>query len=92
MLNFFQKKCFLIFDFSKFHFQPQARTPRRKKAKRKPRRRFNFIDDEAGVSGDESSGDDSFIATQATKMLVVDEAEEGDPSVDMQARYLQSLR
>lgn len=49
-----------------------------------------FIDDEVAVSGDdESDDDDSFIATQTHFTQTV---EEDDPSVDMQAKYLQSIR
>lgn len=53
---------------------------------------FNFIDDEAGVSGDESTDDDEFIDTQSQPFNVTEQYEEDDPSVDMQAKYLQSIR
>lgn len=60
--------------------------------KRNPKKQFNFIDDEAAVSGDESS-DEDFIATQASHFNITEqEFEEDDPSVDMQAKYLQSIR
>ncbi|XP_055315691.1 uncharacterized protein LOC129575739 isoform X2 [Sitodiplosis mosellana] len=62
------------------------------KKKRKARSKFNFIDDEAGVSGDESSDDDDFINTQSQHFNVTEQYEEDDPSVDMQAKYLQSIR
>lgn len=60
------------------------------KLKRKRRGRFNFIDDEAGVSGDETS-DEDITATQGM-LNIIDDVEEDDPAVDMQARYLQSVR
>lgn len=64
--------------------------PRKKKRKRKIKK-WNFIDDEAGVSGDDSS-DEDFIATQTADMNITEHVEEDDPSVDMQAKYLQSIR
>lgn len=62
-----------------------------KTRRRKARSKFHFIDDEAGVSGNESS-DEEFIATQGAFMNITDHADEDDPSVDMQAKYLQSVR
>lgn len=55
------------------------------------RRKLNFIDDEAGASGDDSTGDE-FIESQMSQMNVADDIDEGDPSVDIQAKYLQSVR
>lgn len=67
-----------------------AKTSARAKTKKSDRRNM-FIDDEAAVSGDDSEDeyDDSFIATQTHFTQTVDE---GDPSVDMRAKYLQSIR
>lgn len=49
-----------------------------------------FIDDEAAVSDDDSDDDDdSFLISQTHFTQNVDE---GDPSVDMRAKYLQSIR
>lgn len=49
-----------------------------------------FIDDEADVSDDDSEDDDdSFLISQTHFTQTVDE---GDPSVDMRAKYLQSIR
>lgn len=62
-----------------------------KKHRAKRRRKLNFIDDEAGVSGDDSSEDD-LIESQMSQMNVTDNIDEGDPSVDIQAKYLQSVR
>lgn len=64
---------------------------RDKGQKERKRRIHNFIDDEAAVSGDDDSSDDDFSATQRA-LAIADEDEEDDPSVDMQAKYLQSVR
>lgn len=61
------------------------------KRTRKARNKFNFIDDEAGVSGDESS-DEDVIVTQRAMLNIIEHEEEDDPSVDMQAKYLESVR
>lgn len=62
-----------------------------KKTKRN-RRIFNFIDDEAGVSGNETD-DENITATQgALSDIEIEEVEDDDPAVDMQAKYLQSVR
>lgn len=55
------------------------------------RRANKFIDDEAAVSGDDESSDEDFIATQET-LNITEYDEDDDPSVDMQAKYLQSIR
>lgn len=64
---------------------------REKRKKPKKRRINHFIDDEAAVSGDDESDDDDFIATQGL-FNVTEADEDDDPSVDMQAKYLQSVR
>lgn len=62
--------------------------PRKEKRKKKI---CAFIDDEAAVSGDDSSDEDmDDFMTQQLEQTV--DLEEGDPSVDMQAKYLQSVR
>lgn len=72
-------------------FQPAKNRENTKvKKTRKAKRRFNFIDDEAGVSGDDTD-DEDISATQGV-LNIIDDVEEDDPSVDMQARYLQSVR
>ncbi|XP_031618360.1 ATP-dependent DNA helicase fml1 [Contarinia nasturtii] len=67
----------------------RKKTSNKVKQKRKLKNKFNFIDDEVAVSGDESS-DENFIETQS--QLSITDYEEDDPSVDMQAKYLQSIR
>lgn len=63
---------------------------------KKPRkRRCAFIDDEASVSGDQSSDDESsddnnFIATQFSQLDQSNDVV--DTSIDMQAIYLQSIK
>lgn len=64
----------------------------KKTANKKPKRKkCQFIDDEAGVSGDESEDDDEddFISQS---MLGCTQHDIGDPEVDMHAKYLQSIR
>lgn len=52
---------------------------------------YAFIDDEAGVSGDDSSDEDmTDFLTQPLERTV--DLDEGDPNVDMHAKYLQSVR
>lgn len=74
---------------------PPKQQPKRKtfpvKNKRK-KKLCAFIDDEAGVSGDESSDEDmdDFMTQQHMEDTI--DIEDGDPSVDMQAKYLQSVR
>lgn len=61
------------------------------KSKSKRRKKANgFIDDEAGVSGDDSDDDeyDNDFCTQ----FECTETDDGDPNVDMHAKYLQSVR
>lgn len=87
-LNFFDQHIYINL---KFHFQSQTQTQQNKKIKRNRNCKSKFIDDEARVSGSETSGDDSFIETQSTKMFVDDEDEEDNSSVDMQAKYMQSI-
>ena len=66
------------------------RTQPSRKVPKKTRRKCQFIDDEAGVSGDESSDElDNDFVTQLDRTADVDE---GDPDVDMHAKYLQSIR
>lgn len=73
---------------------PQPQQVKRKAPPRRDKRKKNlcvFIDDEAGVSGDDSSDEDmDDFMTQPMERTV--DIEEGDPNVDMQAKYLQSLR
>lgn len=68
------------------------RTPKEKRKKAKNRRKNHFIDDEAAVSGDDESSDDDFIATQGFMNITEADEDDDDPSVDMQAKYLQSVR
>lgn len=66
----------------------------RKKPRTKPKRKkFHFIDDEAGVSGDDSEDEDEedYFFTQGP-LQDATMWDEGDPDVDMQAKYLQSIR
>lgn len=68
----------------------RKRTNGKVKKTRRARGRLNFFDDEAAVSGDETS-DEDITATQ-NMFNVTEHVEEDDPSVDMQAKYLQSVR
>lgn len=67
----------------------------KRKISRKPtakskRKKCLFIDDEAGVSGDDSTDEDEddFF----TQMPIGMSQDEGDPNIDMHAKYLQSIR
>lgn len=77
------------------HAQPQRLRLQKRKAPplRNKRKKIlcAFIDDEAGVSGDDSSDEDmDDLMTQQFDQTV--DIEDGDPNVDMQAKYLQSVR
>lgn len=64
---------------------------KKKTKKLKKRKKCAFIDDEAAVSGGDSSDDDlEDFLTQVENVTVMNE--EGDPNVDMEAKYLQSVR
>lgn len=74
--------------------QLQPPQPKRKALPSKSKRKKNvcaFIDDEAGVSGADSSDEniDDFMTQQMEQTVDI---EDDDPSVDMQAKYLQSVR
>lgn len=64
------------------------KTANNRKSKRK---RCQFIDDEAGVSGDDSEDEieDDFISQDINNCT---QADPGDPNVDMYAKYLESIR
>lgn len=68
----------------------QKRKMSKKLKSKSKKKRCLFIDDEAGVSGDDSEEDDEddFF----TQMPGTQAEDEGDPDVDMQAKYLQSIR
>lgn len=75
--------------------QPQLRLQKRKAAlplrNKRKKNLCAFIDDEAGVSGNDSSDEDmDDLMTQEFDQTV--DIEDGDPNVDMQAKYLQSVR
>lgn len=63
----------------------------------KRRRRCQFIDDEAAVSGDEDDTEQNMENSQFSQMqldsiVVIDDDVDDHPDVDMRARYLQSVR
>lgn len=70
----------------------QKRKMQKKSKTKAKRKKYQFIDDEAGVSGDESEDEDEedYFFTQAIQDGTI--LDEGDPNVDMQAKYLQSIR
>lgn len=70
---------------------PSKRRVRKTSRKNSKRKKCMFIDNEAGVSGDDSEDEDEDddFCTQAPATQFIDE---GDPNVDMQAKYLQSIR
>lgn len=71
----------------------QKRKMRKKPSTKPKRKKFHFIDDEAGVSGDDSEDEDEedYFFTQGP-LQDATMWDEGDPDVDMQAKYLQSIR
>lgn len=69
--------------------------PTNTKVYKKAKRRINvnrFIDDECGVSGDDSEDDENDLSFVTQQNLNETNADEGDPNIDMHAKYLQSIR
>lgn len=72
-----------------FQASPIKKPINRKRRNVRKHGRCAFIDDEAAVSGDESSDEDmGGFLTQIDASTCQDE---GDPNIDMHAKYLQSV-